>query len=534
MAHFILPLLILMQLPWCLLCESVPTLSKVCRFDHVAYSKSSDGYHLSINQERIEDPVLICEALETYFKSGCLLCDSQVESWRRIGKEYCRQDFNVPVNVRCNHISVDLVRRAGRKLLLPLSANVSNFEQLTRKGQLQEEELDNKHSSPSDNVPLAVPGIFLICCAFMCPCVHARRKERSEHNVLARQLNSMDSVSSIEVGSTSGKIPTTPLRVPPSPSRFSLSPQLSTIGSVNLSINQIIKATQSFSPSLRLGEGGFGTVYKAVLPDGLIVAIKRAKKEHIPALRDEFSNEVELLAKIEHQNLVRLLGYTDKGNERIIITEYVPNGTLREHLDGQHGKILDFKQRLEIAIDVAHALTYLHLYAEKKIIHRDVKSSNILLTESYRAKVSDFGFARTGPSDTEQTHISTKVKGTAGYLDPEYLRTYQLTPKSDVFSFGILLIEILSGRRPVELKRGIDERITVRWAFHKYNVGNLRDILDPLLEEVVDEEVLGKMLSLAFQCAAPTRDDRPDMKEVGEQLWEIRREFRKSFSKSIK
>ncbi|KAG1327110.1 hypothetical protein COCNU_01G010440 [Cocos nucifera] len=448
MARFILPLFILVQLPWSLVCGSVPTLSKVCRFDHVAYSKSSDGYHLSINQERIEDPVLICEALETYFKSGCLLCDSQVESWRRIGKEYCRQDFNVPVNVKSNPISVDLVRRAGRKLLLqfsanasnldrltregqlqeeeldikysspsdnvPLavpgifliccgfmcpcfhprkkersehnvlarqlnsmdlvrragrklllqfSANASNLDRLTREGQLQEEELDIKYSSPSDNVPLAVPGIFLICCGFMCPCFHPRKKERSEHNVLARQLNSMDSVSSIELSSASEKIPTTPLRVPPSPSRFSLSPQLSTIGSVNLSISQIIKATQSFSPSLRLGEGGFGTVYKAVLPDGLVVAIKRAKKEHIPALRDEFSNEVELLAKIEHRNLVRLLGYTDKGNERIIITEYVPNGTLREHLDGQHGKILDFKQRLEIAIDVAHALTYLHLYA---------------------------------------------------------------------------------------------------------------------------------------------------------------------------
>lgn len=102
-------------------------------------------------------------------------------------------------------------------------------------------------------------------------------------------------------------------------------------------------------------------------------------------------------------------------------------------------------------------------YTEKTIIHRDVKSSNILLTESYRAKVSDFGFAKSGPSDTEKTHISTKVKGTAGYLDPEYLRTYQLTPKSDVFSFGILLLEILSGRRPVELKRNPDERITVRW-----------------------------------------------------------------------
>ncbi|XP_008795844.1 calmodulin-binding receptor-like cytoplasmic kinase 3 isoform X2 [Phoenix dactylifera] len=532
MAHFILPLLILVQLPWSLVCGSVPTISKVCRFDHVEYSMSSDGYHLAINQERIEDPVLICEAVETYFNSGCLFCDSQVESWRKIGKQYCSQDFTVPVNMKCNPISVDLVRRAGRKLLLQFSANASNLDQLTRKGQLQEEELDIKHSSASDNVPLAVPGIFLICCAFLCPCFHARRKEASEHNVLDRELNSMDSVSSIEVRSASEKIPTTPLRVPPSPSRFSLSPQLSRIGTLHLTMNQIIKATQSFSPSLRVGEGIFGTVYKAVLPDGLVVAIKRAKKEQIPALRDEFSNEVELLAKVEHRNLVRLLGYNDKGNERIIITEYVPNGTLREHLDGQHGKILDFKQRLEIAIDVAHALTYLHLYAERTIIHRDVKSSNILLTESYRAKVSDFGFARTGPTDTEQTHISTKVKGTAGYLDPEYLRTYQLTPKSDVFSFGILLIEILSGRRPVELKRGIDERITVRWAFNKYNEGNLRDILDPLLEEVVDEEVLGRMLSLAFQCSAPTRDDRPDMKEVGEQLWEIRREFGKSLGRA--
>nr|ACN25202.1 unknown [Zea mays] len=272
-------------------------------------------------------------------------------------------------------------------------------------------------------------------------------------------------------------------------------------------------------------------VYRAVLPDGNVVAVKRAKKDQFAGPRDEFSNEVDLLAKIDHRNLVRLLGFTDKGNERIIITEYVPNGTLREHLDGQHGRVLDFNQRLEIAIDVAHALTYLHLYAEKTIIHRDVKSSNILLTDSYRAKVSDFGFARSGPSDTEKTHISTKVKGTAGYLDPEYLRTYQLTPKSDVFSFGILLVEILSARRPVELKRTPEERITIRWTFKKFNEGNTREILDPLLEDHVDDEVLEKLLSLAFQCAAPTRDDRPTMKEVGEQLWEIRKEYGKSVRK---
>jgi serine/threonine protein kinase len=173
--------------------------------------------------------------------------------------------------------------------------------------------------------------------------------------------------------------------------------------------------------------------------------------------------------------------------------------------------------------------------------------------------VSDFGFARSGPSDTEKTHISTKVKGTAGYLDPEYLRTYQLTPKSDVFSFGILLVEILSARRPVELKRTPEERITIRWVcmdyiffcfhqfgielelvgycfknfiyvqtFKKFNQGNIREILDPLLEDPVDDVVLEKLLSLAFQCAAPTREDRPTMKEVGEQLWEIRKEYGKS------
>ncbi|PIA60039.1 hypothetical protein AQUCO_00400721v1 [Aquilegia coerulea] len=191
-------------------------------------------------------------------------------------------------------------------------------------------------------------------------------------------------------------------------------------------------------------------------------------------------------------------------------------------------KILDFNQRLEIAIDVAHALTYLHLYAEKQIIHRDVKSSNIFLTESMRAKVAGFGFARVGPTEDGETHILTKVKGTAGYLDPEYLRTYQLTLKSDVYSFGILIIEIISGRRPVDPRKPVDERVTVRWAFKNYNEGNVIGLLDPLMNEVVDAQILSKMFSLAFQCAAPTQRDRPNMKEVGEQLWKIRMSYLKS------
>lgn len=362
------------------------------------------------------------------------------------------------------------------------------------------------------------------------------------HVVEPKQLDAIDSVSSLglEVSSSSRseRVPKSPLRspyrhsplrtppdyslrIPPSPSRFSISPQLSRAKSLHLSFNQIIKATHNFSTSHLIGEGGFGTVYKAELPDHQIVAVKRAKKENFSALENEFSNEVQLLSKLEHRSLVKLLGCIENKNERIVITEYVSNGTLREHLDGQHGIILDFSQRLEISIDVAHALTYLHTYAEKKIIHRDVKSSNILLTDNFKAKVTDFGFAKTG--DENKSQVFTSVKGTAGYVDPEYLKTNQLSPKSDVYSFGVLLIEIMSGRRPVEMKRTGDEKITVRWAFNKYGDGNMMEILDPLLEEELDEEIVDKMLSLAFQCAAPTRHDRPSMNDAVGKLWEIRK-----------
>ncbi|XP_076932632.1 calmodulin-binding receptor-like cytoplasmic kinase 3 [Bidens hawaiensis] len=394
---------------------------------------------------------------------------------------------------------------------------------------------------------MAAPGLLLMCCSFFCHCFRSRTKD-TEDAVLAKELNPMDSTSSIEMKSGSGKIPASPLRVAPSPQRvppsplrvppsplrvpaspgrFSMSPKLDRIGSVHLTMKQAARATQNFSPSLKLGEGGFGTVYKAQLQDGQTVAIKRASKEHSDALRSEFRSEIELLAKIEHRNLVKLLGYVDKGNEHLIITEYVPNGTLREHLDGVHGTCLDFNQRLEISIDIAHGLTYLHLYAEKQIIHRDVKSSNILLTDRMRAKVADFGFARLGENETGNTHVLTKVKGTVGYLDPEYMRTFKLTPKSDVYSFGILLVEILTGRRPVDSRRSPDEKVTIRWAFGKHNNGETMDLVDPQMTEAVDKKIFKKMLNLAFQCAAPTRADRPDMKAVAERLWAIRVKYLK-------
>ncbi|KAJ0724323.1 putative protein kinase RLK-Pelle-RLCK-IV family [Helianthus annuus] len=383
---------------------------------------------------------------------------------------------------------------------------------------------------------MAAPGLLLLCCNFICRCFRSKTKDTDD--TVLKESNTVVSAPSIEVNSGAGKIPVSPLRVPPSPlrvppspGRFSMSPKLDKIGSVHLTMRQAARATQNFSPSLKLGEGGFGTVYKAELQDGRTVAIKRASKEHSDALRSEFRSEIELLAKIEHRNLVKLLGYVDKGNERLIIAEYVPNGTLREHLDGVHGSCLDFSQRLEISIDIAHGLTYLHLYAEKQIIHRDVKSSNILLTDRMRAKVADFGFARLGDNEPGNTHVLTKVKGTVGYLDPEYMRTFKLTPKSDVYSFGVLLVEILTGRRPVDSRRSPDEKVTIRWAFGKHNNDETMDLVDPQMKEAVDAKIFKKMLNLAFQCAAPTRADRPDMKSVAERLWAIRVKYLKRAGK---
>ncbi|OMP00376.1 hypothetical protein COLO4_12735 [Corchorus olitorius] len=300
-------------------------------------------------------------------------------------------------------------------------------------------------------------------------------------------------------------------------------------GSMKFTIEEIFKATRNFSPAFKVGQGGFGTVYKGRLDDGTFVAIKRAKKSvYDKHLGVEFQSEIRTLAQVEHLNLVKFYGFLEHGDERIVVVEYVPNGTLREHLDGVHGKVLDLASRLDIAIDVAHAITYLHMYTDHPIIHRDIKSSNILLTEKFRGKVADFGFARLA-ADVESgaTHVSTQVKGTAGYLDPEYLRTYQLTEKSDVYSFGVLLVELVTGRRPIEPKRELRERITAKWAMKKFSDGNAISVLDPKLELIPGTSAaLEKILELALQCLAPRRQSRPSMRRCGEVLWSIRKDYR--------
>lgn len=191
------------------------------------------------------------------------------------------------------------------------------------------------------------------------------------------------------------------------------------------------------------------------------------------------------------------------------------------------GNILDLAARLDIAVDVAHAVTYLHMHTDHPIIHRDIKSSNILITKNLRAKVADFGFARLA-ADSDATHVSTQVRGTAGYLDPEYLRTYQLTEKSDVYSFGVLLVELVTGRRPIEAKQELKEqRLTTKWAIKKFTDGDAILVLDPRLERSpANNLALEKTLELALRCLAPYRQNRPTMRRCAEILWCIRKDYR--------
>ncbi|MBA0877394.1 hypothetical protein Goshw_018663, partial [Gossypium schwendimanii] len=244
--------------------------------------------------------------------------------------------------------------------------------------------------------------------------------------------------------------------------------------SMEFMMEEILKATRNFYPAFKVAQGGFGTVYKGRLDDGTFVAIKRAKQSvYDKHLGVEFQSEIRTLAQVEPLYLVKFCGYLEHGDERIVVVEYVPKEPLgNTWMVSVHGKFLNLAVRLDIAIDVAHAITYLHTSTDHRIIHRDIKSSNILFTEKLRAKVTDFGFARLAADiDFGATHVSTQVKGSAGYLDLEYLRTYQLTKRSDVYSFGILLVELVIGRRPIEPKREPKELITTKWALKNVEHG---------------------------------------------------------------
>ncbi|KAL3639322.1 hypothetical protein CASFOL_017229 [Castilleja foliolosa] len=214
------------------------------------------------------------------------------------------------------------------------------------------------------------------------------------------------------------------------------------------------KSTDHFNPKFELGDGGYGAVYKGKLTDGRVVAVKRLYENHSRRV-EQFMNEVEILARLRHQNLVSLYGCTSRySKELLLVYEYIPNGTLADHLHGPRAEpgSLSWAVRLNIAVEAASALSYLHASA---VIHRDVKSSNILLDNNFTVKVADFGLSRLIPVD--MTHVSTGPQGTPGYVDPEYNEYYQLTEKSDVYSFGVVLIELISSKTAVDITRQRDD-----------------------------------------------------------------------------
>ncbi|XVE86902.1 hypothetical protein DITRI_Ditri18aG0073000 [Diplodiscus trichospermus] len=275
-------------------------------------------------------------------------------------------------------------------------------------------------------------------------------------------------------------------------------------------------ATQNYKTLI--GEGGFGSVYRGTLPDGQEVAVKVRSATSTQGTR-EFENELNLLSAIRHENLVPLLGYCCENDQQILVYPFMSNGSLQDRLYGEAAKrkILDWPTRLSIALGAARGLMHLHTYAGRSVIHRDVKSSNILLDNSMCAKVADFGFSKYAPQEGD-SNASLEVRGTAGYMDPEYYSTQHLSAKSDVFSFGVVLLEIISGREPLNIHRPRNEWSLVEWAKPYIRESKIDEIVDPNIKGGYHAEAMWRVVETALACIEPFSASRPCMADIVREL----------------
>lgn len=279
---------------------------------------------------------------------------------------------------------------------------------------------------------------------------------------------------------------------------------------------ELAQATDQYNENRVLGRGGQGTVYKGMLKDGRVVAVKKSKKVDKDDI-EQFINEVVILSQINHRHVVKLLGCCLETEVPLLVYEFIPNGTLFEHIhDPKEEFPLTWEMRIRIATEVASAISYLHSAASTPIYHRDIKSTNILLDNKYQAKVADFGTSRTISID--QTHVTTRVLGTFGYLDPEYFQSSQFTDKSDVYSFGVVIVELLTGEKAISSIRAEEGRSLITYFLHSMEENQLFDIIDSRVLKEGQKEEIAAIARLAERCLHLKGKKRPTMREVAAEL----------------
>ncbi|XP_028097809.1 probable LRR receptor-like serine/threonine-protein kinase At1g06840 isoform X4 [Camellia sinensis] len=291
-------------------------------------------------------------------------------------------------------------------------------------------------------------------------------------------------------------------------------------GVKSFTLEEMALAADNFNSSSQVGQGGYGEVYRGILSDNTVVAIKRAKEGSFQG-KKEFLTEIEMLSRLHHRNLVSLVGYCGEEGEQMLVYEFMPNGTLKDWLSAKSKETLNFGVRLQIALGSAKGILYLHTEAHPPIFHRDIKASNILLDSKFSAKVSDFGLSRLAPPLDDEAnvpnHVSTIVRGTPGYLDPEYLLTHKLTDKSDVYSLGVVFLEILTGMQPISHGKNIVREVNLA-----HRSGTMFSMIDSRMGSY-PSECVERFVDLALRCCQDNPEERPSMLDVVRELENVLR-----------